>query len=59
MKRIKLDAFTMFLLFFAVATLEAFQTRDWLKAALWLAIGIAFLVADNLRVLTENLRRRG
>ncbi len=58
MKRIKLDAFTMFLLFFGVAALEAFQTRNWLKAALWLAIGIAFLVADNLRLLTENSKRR-
>jgi hypothetical protein len=58
MKRIKLDAFTMFLLFFGVATLEAFQTRNWLKAAFWLAIGIAFLVADNLRLLTENSKGR-
>jgi hypothetical protein len=58
MKRIRLDAFTIFLLFFGVATLEAFQTRNWLKAAFWLAIGIAFLVADNLRLLTENSKRR-
>lgn len=48
MKRIKLDTnFTVFLLFFGVATLEAFQTRNWLKAIFWLAIGIVFLVADS------------
>jgi len=50
MKKIKLGTnFAIFLLFFGVATLEAFQTRNWAKAALWLAIGIVFLVADNLR----------
>jgi hypothetical protein len=32
-----------------VAALEAFQTRNWLKAAFWLAIGFAFLLADNLK----------
>jgi hypothetical protein len=41
--------FTVFLLFFGVATLEAFQTKNWLKAAFWLAIGVVFLLADNLR----------
>ncbi len=50
MKRMKLGSnFAIFLLFFGVATLEAFQTRNWAKAAFWLAIGIVFLVADNLR----------
>jgi len=50
MKRINLGVnFTVFLLFFGVATLEAFQSRNWIKAAFWLAIGAAFLVADNLR----------
>jgi hypothetical protein len=42
--------FAVFVLFFGIATLEAFQTRNWLKAALWLAIGTVFLVADNLKV---------
>jgi hypothetical protein len=41
--------FTVFLLFFGVAALEAFQTRNWIKAAFWLAIAIVFLVADNLK----------
>ena len=41
--------FTVFLLFFGIATLEAFQTQAWLKAIFWLAIGLVFLMADNLR----------
>lgn len=50
MKRIRLGAnFAVFLLFFGAAALEAFQTRNWIKAAFWLAIGIVFFVADNLR----------
>ncbi len=43
--------FAVFLLFFGVAALEAFQTRNWLKAGFWLAIGVVFLLADNLRVV--------
>ena len=47
---IKLGAnFTVFLLFFGVAAIEAFQTGNWIKAAFWLAIGIVFLAADNLK----------
>lgn len=50
MKHIKLGTnFALFLLFFGVATLEAFQTQNWLKAAFWLVIGTVFLLADNIR----------
>lgn len=50
MRKIRLGTnFAIFVLFFGLATLEAFQTRNWLKAVLWLAIGIAFLLADNIR----------
>jgi len=50
MERITLGMnFTVFVLFFGVAALEAFQTRNWPKAAFWLAIGIVFLIADNPR----------
>jgi len=50
MKKIKFSTnFVIFLLFFGAATLEAFQTANWTKAAFWLAIGIVFLVADNLK----------
>jgi hypothetical protein len=54
MRKIKLSTnFTVFLLFFGVATLEAFQTRNWLKVIFWVAIGIAFLAADNLMAQKE------
>jgi hypothetical protein len=60
MMRMKLGTnFTVFLLFFGVATLEAFQTRNWIKAAFWLAIGIVFLLADNFRLATNNLKKGG
>jgi len=50
MKKIKLGTnFTVFLLFFGVGILEAIQTRNWPKAAFWFAIGLVFLVADNLK----------
>jgi len=50
MKQLKFGTnFTVFLLFFGVATLEAFQTHNWVKAAFWLAIGIVFLIADNAK----------
>ncbi len=50
MKKIKLGTnVTVFLLFFGVAMLEAFQTRNWIKSIFWLAIGVVFLVADNLK----------
>jgi len=50
MKRLRFGTnFAIFLLFFGVATLEAFQTRNWLKAGFWLAIAVVFLLTDNLR----------
>jgi hypothetical protein len=50
MKNIKLGTgFTVFLLFFGVSLIEALETKNWLKAAFWLAIGVVFLVSDNLR----------
>ncbi len=45
MRRIRVGTgFAVFVLFFGVATLEALQTQNWLKAAFWLAIGIVFLL---------------
>jgi hypothetical protein len=40
---------TVFLLFFGIALLDALQSRDWLRSAFWLAIGLVFLRADSLR----------
>jgi hypothetical protein len=50
MKGLRLGTnFTVFLLFFGVATIEAFQTRNWIKGSFWLAIGVVFLMTDNSR----------
>ena len=55
MRKIRLSTnFAVFLLFFGVAALEAFQTANWAKAAFWVAIGIVFLVADNLKKKNDN-----
>jgi len=55
MTKIKLGTnMTVFLLFFGIATLEAFQTRNWIKAAFWTAIGIVFLTADNLKKANKH-----
>jgi len=49
MKRIRLSTnFTVFLLFFGVATLEAVQSQNWLRVIFWVAIALVFLAADNL-----------
>jgi hypothetical protein len=40
---------TVFLLFFGVSLLDALQSRNWLRAIFWLAIGLGFLRADGLR----------
>jgi hypothetical protein len=39
----------VFVLFFGMALLEAFQEGNWIKAALWLAIGVVFLLGDNIK----------
>jgi len=55
MKRIKLGInFAVFLLFFGVAMLEAFQRHNWPKAALWVGLALFFLIADNLRTRNQN-----
>jgi len=50
MKNLRLGSnFAVFLLFFGLAMLEAFQTRSWLRAAFWLAIATVFLYIDRKR----------
>jgi len=50
MNKIKLSTnFTVFLLFFGVAALQAFQTSNWPMVLFWLPIGFVFLLADNLK----------
>ena len=48
LKKLKFGTnFAIFVLFFGVASLEALQSQNWLKAAFWLAIGTMFLWADS------------
>ena len=50
MKKLRLGTnFAIFLLFFGVSALEAIRSQDWLKSIFWAAIGIVFLMADNLK----------
>lgn len=49
MKKIKAGPnFAVFVLFFGIAALEAFQTAKWSMVLFWLAIGLIFLLADNV-----------
>ena len=50
MKKIKVGFnFAVFLLFFGLATLEAFKSGNLLRIVFWIGIGIVFLFADNLK----------
>jgi hypothetical protein len=40
---------TVFLLFFGMALLDAIRSRDFVAAALFLALGVVFLKADALK----------
>jgi hypothetical protein len=46
MKKLSFTNFAVFVLFFGVAAVEAFQTKNWLKVIFWCAIGLVFLIAD-------------
>lgn len=39
--------FTIFLLFFGLALLDAIHIRNWVQAGFWLLIGLIFLLADS------------
>ena len=48
LKEIKLrSGMTVFILFFGVAFLEAFRTKNWIAVAYWIAMASLFLVLDN------------
>lgn len=50
MKNIRLGHnFAVFILLLSVALFEALQSSNWGKAALWMVIGIVFLLADNFK----------
>jgi len=43
--------FTIFILFFGIALLDAIRGGHWLRILFWLAIGAVFLVADRRRLV--------
>jgi hypothetical protein len=43
------SGFTVFILFFGIAVLEAFRTKNWIAAAFWLFAGCVFIMADNIK----------
>ena len=49
MKKLSFTNFTVFLLFFGVAAIEAIQTKNWLKVVFWCAIGLVFLLSDLIK----------
>lgn len=47
-KEIKPGAgFTIFLLFFGLALLDAIKLQDWIRVTFWVLIGLVFLLADS------------
>ncbi|MEK7615079.1 MAG: hypothetical protein AAB431_01690 [Patescibacteria group bacterium] len=46
MLKIKFTSITVFILFFGIALIEAFQKHNWLEAALFVALGLLSLRAD-------------
>ena len=40
---------TVFLIFFGISVLDALQHGPWVRAAFWLALGLAFLLLDRAR----------
>lgn len=49
MNGIRTEGLAIFILFFGIATLAAFQTHNWMNAAFWVGIGALFLFADNFK----------
>jgi hypothetical protein len=46
--------FAIFVIFFGISLVESFRTGNWLEVVFWLALGLLFFVADNLRATTRQ-----
>ena len=53
------EGLTVCLLFFGLALLDAIAAGQWLRAALWLAVGVGFVVLDRRSVRGRPVRRPG
>lgn len=50
MKKITLGPnFAVFILFFGVSLLDAFESQNWIRVGFWMAIALFFLGADVFR----------
>jgi len=49
MKKLKFTNLVVFIIFFGIALIEAFQKQNWLEATLFLVLGAMFLWADFRR----------
>ncbi len=49
MKKLSFTNTAVFILFFGMGTIEAIQTKNWLKVIFWFAIGLVFLFADLMK----------
>jgi predicted membrane channel-forming protein YqfA (hemolysin III family) len=50
MKTPKFMNLAVFVIFFGIALIEAFQKQNWLEAALFLALGVMSLWADIRKI---------
>ncbi len=54
LKKIKpRTSFVLFLLFFGIASLEAFRTKNWIAVGYWVLIGVMFLLLDGREKQTD------
>ncbi len=55
MRKFKFGAgFTVFILFFGIALVEAFRLKYWPEVVFWLFMGVIFLAFDNYRQREKN-----
>jgi uncharacterized membrane protein len=52
------SSFAIFVLFFGLAMLDAFQRRHWSRAAFWSVMAIGFLIAAKPARFVRCLRAR-
>lgn len=64
MKNIKFTNLAVFIIFFEIALIEAFQKQNWLEATLFLALGVISLWADirnqsieTIVTIGENIKK--
>jgi hypothetical protein len=50
MRKMRLgNGFIVFILFFVIDLLDSVHSFDWLRIVFWLATGLVFIIADNLK----------